>query len=466
MRRAARSAYTHWGAIDKATEMARHSGMPALVHHPGNDTTTITPTAETTSQLDIATVLKASNAISSELVLERLMRRLLDTAIESAGAHTGCFLMERDGQLLVEAESTIEPRPARLLQSAPMSSARVCSAIAQFVARTRTHIVLSDASTDGQFKTDDYVVTHQTRSVLCVPIVRQEQLLGVLYLENDLVAGAFTSDRLLLLQQLASQIAVSIENAQLYAGLDEARRKAVSAGKAKTRFLMTMSHEFRTPLTSIVGYADMIDEDIVDEVVHDIPQFTQTIRGAAAALLSTLTGVLEFAKLEDGETEVTIGDVDLRASLDEILASLSQEALRNQNEVHLHIPPIRTIRTDRAKLHYCLSALLDNACRFTEQGRVQVEVEQDAHGSAPFTEIRFVDNGPGIAETLHQSIFDPFRQADDSRTRGRDGAGISLAVTKRFADILGGSVTLESELGVGSTFHLRIPFMVGAQSGE
>ncbi len=222
-----RYAYARWGANEKVAFM--DSEWPELKH--AADTmssvgSTLTMTDESTSSshgaFDFLSVMKASQAISSEIVLEKLLRLLLNVVIENAGARRGVLLLERDGALLIEAEGTAQSDRYEVLQSRHIDGRDDLSAsVVNYAARTRESIVLHDASDDGRFANDPYILRHRPRSVLAAPVMHASDLIGVLYLENNLNSGVFTKDRLEVILMLSSQIAISIENASLYAKQEE-----------------------------------------------------------------------------------------------------------------------------------------------------------------------------------------------------------------------------------------------------
>jgi predicted ATPase/serine phosphatase RsbU (regulator of sigma subunit)/tRNA A-37 threonylcarbamoyl transferase component Bud32 len=215
--------YQLWGATAKVKDLERR--YPQLLTATGTgiqdtkNTTRLTTTGSRYS-LDIATVVKASQAISGEIVLDRLLSSLMNILIENAGAQKGYLILASQGELLIEAEGSIDGDRITVLQSIPIDN-RVPSAILNYVVRTQESIVLNDAASEGQFTNDSYIKEHQSKSILCVPLINQAQLISIVYLENNLTAGAFTPEHLEVVKILSSQAAISIENAQLYQTLED-----------------------------------------------------------------------------------------------------------------------------------------------------------------------------------------------------------------------------------------------------
>lgn len=224
------SGYKCWGAKTKAKDLEkRYSQLltPVLDREPTsivgdsialiNSKPSTESSSETSATLDLATIIKASQAIAIEIHLDNLLAKLMKIVLENAGAQSGVLLLNREGQLFVEADGTIAPNQILVRQSIPVEkSDRIPLSIINYVVRTQEDIVLTDASKQGNFLNDPYIIANQNKSVLCTPIFSQGKLIGILYLENNLIAGAFTPGRTQLLKLLCSQAAISLENAQLY----------------------------------------------------------------------------------------------------------------------------------------------------------------------------------------------------------------------------------------------------------
>jgi PAS domain S-box-containing protein len=214
--REARDCYARWGALGKVEQL--DESHPDL-RRPEASTllTTIEAPAE---ELDLGTVVKTSEALSGEIVLDKLIHTLMSIAVEHAGASRGLLLLRRDGDVSVEAEATTESDTVKVdVRSVAPTSAVLPQSILRYVVRTQESVILEDALIDAQFGTDPYVIRAKARSILCLPLVKQAKLIGVLYLENHLAPHVFTPARSALLKVLASQSAISLENARLYTDL-------------------------------------------------------------------------------------------------------------------------------------------------------------------------------------------------------------------------------------------------------
>ncbi|GFE71428.1 AAA family ATPase [Chroococcus sp. FPU101] len=223
--REAHYCYTYWGAIAKVN--ALETQYPQFFSQSPSNSTKSTTTGSTTSTtstgsaLDLATVMKASQAISGEIELEQLLKSLMKILIENAGAQTGFLISENAGSWKIEAsgevDSSLDATPTRISTTQISLDRRVPISIIHYVERTKESVVLHDATQDQNFSNDPYIQSRQTRSILCTPLFNQGQLNGIVYLENSLTAGAFTTDRLEVIQLLAGQAAIALTNARLYA---------------------------------------------------------------------------------------------------------------------------------------------------------------------------------------------------------------------------------------------------------
>jgi signal transduction histidine kinase len=243
------------------------------------------------------------------------------------------------------------------------------------------------------------------------------------------------------------------QNARLQWQSQEVER----ANKLKSEFLASMSHELRTPINALIGYTALMLDGVLGEVTQK--QKDALIRGRAAAehLLALINDILDLAKIEAGKMplhleEVPLRDVALEVS-QQIEPMVRKKALEYTVDVSLDCPPIYT---DRTKVKQVLLNLLSNAVKFTNKGRVAVEARCAPSG----VRIDVVDTGIGIRQTDLQAIWEDFRQVDQSRTREFGGTGLGLSITRKLLERLGGSATVQSEYGKGSTFSVFLPLRV------
>jgi len=225
--------YIHWGATAKVKHLESEYPMslpPASVAKSSADRTITSTNTSTSSShnslLDLTTVLKASQALASEIVLERLLEKLMKIAIENAGAQKGFLLMPKSGKLVIQAAASVQSADIAVEQCPTVAPGEVLPmTVINYVERTHSDVLLSEATKEGLFTQDSYIKRQKVRSALCTPILNQSKLVGILYLENNLTSEAFSTTRLEILKMLSSQAAISLENAVLVANLSDAKEK-------------------------------------------------------------------------------------------------------------------------------------------------------------------------------------------------------------------------------------------------
>ncbi len=236
------------------------------------------------------------------------------------------------------------------------------------------------------------------------------------------------------------------------------REEAEAANRAKSDFLTVMTHELRTPLNAVIGYAEIIGEDLqADGVRADLVEDTQRITGSARHLLGLIDQILHMTSMDAGHEGLALRDVNVRALIEEVLSGVDAQA--NRNRIAMRVAPdAEFAHTDAAKVGACLAALLSNATKFTSNGLIAVTAERERDVTdQEWLVLSVSDTGCGIARENLAKIFQPFSQADESTTRTTGGMGLGLAVAQRAARAIGGDISVKSELGAGSTFTLRAP---------
>ena len=249
----------------------------------------------------------------------------------------------------------------------------------------------------------------------------------------------------------AAQLAMTDELRQRTAEAEAAREAAESANRAKSAFLANMSHELRTPLSAVIGYTELLEEEGEDEaILNDLGK----IKGNAKHLLSLINDVLDLSKIEANKMELFAETIELEPLLQEVTATVETLVRTKANTLTLDCGEgLGAMRTDAVKLRQCLFNLLGNACKFTEKGRITLRVRRDGEWLSFAVE----DTGIGMSPEQLQRLFQRFTQADESTTRKFGGTGLGLALTRAFARLLGGDVTVASTEGRGTCFTLRVP---------
>lgn len=294
------------------------------------------------------------------------------------------------------------------------------------------------------------------QSYICVPIRRGSETIGSLTLIRSPEAKAFDSMDLLIAEEFATKISVNLERALLYKNLAELKDAAEAANKAKTNFLANVSHEIRTPLGAVLGFADLLIS--TSPPLRDRLDWGNRIRNNGVHLLRLIDDILDLSKVEVGRLDIKLEKIDFRNLLHDVYA-FAKEKARGKNltidfSIETNLP--RYILTDETRLSQILCNVLGNAIKFTPSGFVRMKI-----GKIPSSENKIyfdvTDSGIGIAKDQASILFQPFSQADNSRTRQFGGTGLGLALSRGLARHLGGDLILkESDLNQGSTFSITI----------
>jgi predicted ATPase/signal transduction histidine kinase len=517
----AHNGYTLWGAHRKAGMLLRE--FPELVQQPRvgvsstistiSDATVSTSSGTSSGVLDLASVIRASQAISGEIVIERLLERLMGLVIENAGAQSGALLVEEEGELMLQATASLGPQgeagspglQVGVQQMVPLSGhPDLPHGIIGYAARTGETVILADATTAGRFAKDPYVRKRQPRSVLCLPLLSHGRMMGLLYLENRVMDGAFTEDRLEILRLLSAQFTISFDNARLYAEMDEkVRRRTRELYEKNTELERTLdhlrttqdrlvhaekmaslgkltagvAHEINNPLNfvnnfSIVGLEllEEIDEVLAegkDDAGEEIKDITSDLRQNITAISThgkRAAGIVRRMLLHSRQSGGELVPTDLNALVQEYI-KLAEFGLRDKKE-SLDIEVVLDLAEGLGEvdlgpqelgqvlvnlLNNAYDAVLDHARAHDDfAGRIQISTARDEGG----VQIRIRDNGPGVPEEIRPRIFDPFF----TTKAGTQGTGLGLSLCY---DIVtqghGGSLELEPGDGQGASFLIRLP---------
>jgi CheY-like chemotaxis protein/two-component sensor histidine kinase len=238
----------------------------------------------------------------------------------------------------------------------------------------------------------------------------------------------------------------------------EARREAEAANEAKSQFLANMSHELRTPLNAIIGYSEMLQEEAQDDGNEAYLGDLGKITGSGRYLLELINSVLDLAKIESGKMDVFVEEIDVADLIRGVEGTIQPLIRKNQNRFEVTgFDGLGVIRSDATKLRQILLNLLSNASKFTRDGNIWLEARRESRQGEEWLHFRVRDTGIGMDAEQVAGVFEEFRQADSSTTREYGGTGLGLAITKKFCELLGGSIHAESEPGVGSTFDVSLP---------
>ncbi len=249
-----------------------------------------------------------------------------------------------------------------------------------------------------------------------------------------------------------------------------ARQAAEDANSAKSQFLASMSHELRTPLNAIIGYSEMVQEEVVDLGHDELGLDMQKIHTAGKHLLSLINNVLDLSKIEAGKMDVYAERFEIQSMLDEVVATARPLIDKNRNELVVRTAPdLGSMQTDLTKVRQMLLNLLSNACKFTERGTITLEVTRESpltDGGAELVSFSVCDTGIGMSPEQMDRLFEAFSQAEASTTSKYGGTGLGLAITKRFCQMMGGDIQVQSAPQQGSTFTIRLPAEVAVTTAH
>ncbi len=326
-----------------------------------------------------------------------------------------------------------------------------------YVFRTRMLLHVPDVERDPDGLTMSSPRSFVVRSRLWVPLIVKGECLGAIGLGSDR-AHRFDATHVATLRLVADLTAMVYRNVTVQHALVQAKERAEAASLAKGQFLANMSHEVRTPLNGIMGMAALLVETPLS---GEQREFAQVIRTSASALLDIVNDVLDVSKVEAGMMVIERAPFDLRAVCDDVLSLCAQAAAERGIALHLDFDrecPTEVLG-DVGRVRQILLNLVTNALRFTPKGWVRVVVrERDRRDRASLIDVAVVDTGVGIAPDKIEYVFEKFTQADTSTTRRFGGTGLGLAISRGLTQLMGGSLTVVSASGQGSTFTARLPF--------
>ncbi len=475
------SSYREWGAKGKTKQLENFFPEHILSLKKNrlsakniNESLSESISSNNSSILDINTILKSSSIISSEIVLEKLLKTLLKIVMENAGANKGVLLLNENNNFLIQAISNNAIDVDVLQNKKYQGSGLIPESVISFVIRTKKSSVIEDAQNDPQSSNDLYWKNNNVQSVLCLPIINRGELNGVLYLENNLITNAFTQERIELLSVLSGQIAVSLNNAMLYENLEQKvneRTYDLEQEKKKTEELLLnisgqkkeleklnftkdrifgiIGHDLRKPVIAFRGIARKINYLLKKEDYITLKQLGEGIERDALGLNALTDNLLNWALTQKNALPYKLEKIELIQVVEEIYMTLNRLADDKGIELKHEIMPETKIFADRNSLLTIIRNLVDNGIKFTPKGgEIQITTKKTNFG----IDIQISDNGVGIPSKKLNDIFSLQKNKTTEGTTGEKGTGLGLHLVHEMVELNNGKINVISNLGEGSMF--------------
>jgi signal transduction histidine kinase len=397
---------------------------------------------------------EVGQAVSSTLDLETVLRTIAARATELTGMDA-CAIYEYDegaGAFNFRATDRLPRELVEALSAAPIPRGE--GALGR-MATTGQPVQIRDVADTREYQSRvrEILVRLGLRSLLAVPLLCEGRLFGGLTV-NRRAPGEFAPDAIELLKAFATQSALAIQNARLFREIEDKSRQLETASRHKSEFLANMSHELRTPLNAIIGFSEVLNERMFGEINDKQSEYVIDILESGRHLLALINDILDLSKIEAGRMELEPSEFHLPTAIDNTLTLVRERAERRGIALARDIDPrVGAVRADERKVKQVLLNLLSNALKFTpEGGRVDVR----ARARDGVREVSVVDTGVGIAAEDLEAVFEEFRQVGAS-TKKAEGTGLGLAISRKFIELHGGRLWVDSKPGHGSTFTFTLP---------
>lgn len=404
---------------------------------------------------ELATVATVSTAVSTLRDPDQLLQSVVDETKERFGLyHVHIYLADEVFKTLLLAAGAGEVGRQMLAEGWSISVEHPTSIVAE-VARNRKFAIANDLVHDKNSVFLSNRLLPDTRSEMAVPLIVGEKLLGVFDVQSEVV-GRFTDEDANIYTTLAAQVGVALQNARLYVEQAATVTQLRELDRLKSAFLANMSHELRTPLNSILGFSDVILEELDGPITDLMQNDLQLIQKNGRHLLHLINDVLDMAKIDAGRMNLHPENFRLYDLFEEVIGITSSLAAEKSLSVQLSSNQELQIFADRTRIQQVMINLVNNAIKFTEKGEISIHAERPQNGHVV---ISVRDTGLGIPADHLESIFQEFTQVDTSTTRKVGGTGLGLPISRRLIQLHGGRLWAESTgiPGAGSVFYIELP---------
>jgi GAF domain-containing protein len=417
-------------------------------------------TGELTRSVGELTALgEVGRALSSTLDLEAVLQTVVRRANELAGT-ASCLVWEYDEpreEFRLRASHYADAHEAAILPApGGVTTVPRGRGVTTRVMELRQAVQIPDIVVEGAYESPvrHALIDAGHRALLGVPLLREDEVIGVLAVTSK-TPGEFAAETVRLLRAFATQSALAIQNARLFREIADKSRQLEAASRHKSEFLANMSHELRTPLNAILGFSEVLAERMFGEVNEKQAEYLQDILSSGRHLLSLINDILDLSKVEAGRLELELGRFHLPTALDNALTLVRERATRHGITLTETVDEgVGHIVADERKVKQILLNLLSNAVKFTPEGG---RVGLTATAADGVITIAVSDTGVGIAPEDQAAIFEEFRQVGREDARKQEGTGLGLTLAKKFVELHGGRIWVESHVGQGSTFSFTLP---------
>jgi len=407
-------------------------------------------------QTATADVLKVISRSTFDLT--SVLQTLVESAARLCDAERATITRQKDGRLVRAEAYGYSPDFIEHLRTIPVVPGRG-SAMGRALLEGKT-IHIADVLDDPDYAQTETQRLGGFRTMLGVPMLREGTPIGALTVTR-LEVRPFTDKQIELASTFADQAGIAIENVRLFSEIQDKSRQLAEASQHKSQFLANMSHELRTPLNAIIGVSEMLREDA--EAAKQDTEPLDRVLGAGRHLLALINDILDLSKIEAGRMELQLESFALAPLIADVVKTIEPLAAKNANQVAVKCDgAIGTLHADQMRLRQALLNLMSNANKFTERGSIAIEARHGQEDGRHCVIIEVADTGIGMTPEQMGKLFQEFSQADASTTRKYGGTGLGLAISRRFCQMMGGDIMVESQPGRGSTFTIRLPRIVDA----
>jgi signal transduction histidine kinase/CheY-like chemotaxis protein len=410
---------------------------------------------------ELVALREVGEAVNSTLNVDQVLSTIAMHAVHLSETDGGSIMeySEPDRCFLVRSVYRTAPSVVQRLRSIRID---VDETLVGRAARERRPIAVPDLSAVALDPHLQILFDDGWRSLVAAPLLREGKILGSLIVRRKRT-GEFTQETLDLLEMVASQSALALQNAQLYRELREQSLELELASRHKSEFLASMSHELRTPLNAVLGFSEVLLERMFGEINERQEEYLRDIHGSGQHLLELLNEILDLSKIEAGRMELEYSSFELRSLLEDAGSMLRQRAVAQGITLSVVVADdVGLIHSDELRLKQVVLNLMTNAVKFTGDGG-SVAVRAARQGTE--IDVTVTDTGIGVSESDRERIFESFQQGGRGSSR-EEGTGLGLTLSRRIVELLGGKMWLESEVGVGSTFGFSLPERDLAEAGR